>query len=64
MSLIPSKGTEHTTVGEKHRLQNSPDVPLKFIDIQAGDYLGGDDIMKFDDAYGHVEVLSENSVLR
>ncbi len=39
-------------VGVKHRLQNlTPDV-LEIIEIQSGDYLGEDDIIRFDDEYG------------
>ena len=39
-------------VGIKHRLQNlTPDV-LEIIEVQSGDYLGEDDIIRFDDEYG------------
>ena len=36
----------------KHRVENPKDVPLVFIEVQCGDYLGEDDIMRFDDIYG------------
>jgi mannose-1-phosphate guanylyltransferase / mannose-6-phosphate isomerase len=37
----------------KHRLSNlSKDQPLSIIEVQLGDYLGEDDIVRFDDIYG------------
>ena len=36
----------------KHRLQNLTDEPLEIIEVQSGDYLGEDDIERFDDLYG------------
>ncbi len=37
---------------EKHRLQNPSGTPLVIIEIQSGEYLGEDDIIRFDDVYG------------
>jgi mannose-1-phosphate guanylyltransferase/mannose-6-phosphate isomerase len=39
-------------LGEKHRLENKLDVPLEVIEVQSGDYLGEDDIVRFDDDFG------------
>ena len=39
-------------LGEKHRLTNIGDDELVFIEVQAGDYLGEDDIVRLDDVYG------------
>ncbi len=39
-------------VGTRHRLQNLTAQPLEIIEIQSGDYLGEDDIIRFDDEYG------------
>jgi mannose-1-phosphate guanylyltransferase/mannose-6-phosphate isomerase len=36
----------------KHRLENPGKVPLNLIEVQSGAYLGEDDIVRFDDAYG------------
>ena len=36
----------------KHRLENTGDEPLRVIEVQSGDYLGEDDIVRFDDIYG------------
>lgn len=39
-------------VGVKHRLENPGDEPLSIIEVQSGDYLGEDDIVRYDDVYG------------
>lgn len=39
-------------VGAKHRLENPGDEPLSVIEVQSGDYLGEDDIVRFEDKYG------------
>ena len=39
-------------VGMKHRLENPASEPLHLIEIQVGDYLGEDDIIRFEDHYG------------
>ncbi|MEX0969700.1 MAG: mannose-1-phosphate guanylyltransferase/mannose-6-phosphate isomerase [Paracoccaceae bacterium] len=38
-------------LGAKHRLENTTDVPLMLIEVQVGDYLGEDDIIRYDDVY-------------
>jgi mannose-1-phosphate guanylyltransferase / mannose-6-phosphate isomerase len=35
----------------KHRLSNSSSEPLYIVEVQSGDYLGEDDIIRFDDIY-------------
>ncbi|MEP6943671.1 MAG: mannose-1-phosphate guanylyltransferase/mannose-6-phosphate isomerase [Betaproteobacteria bacterium] len=40
----------------RHRLENKTDEPLVMIEVQCGDYLGEDDIVRFDDQYGRVKV--------
>ena len=42
-------------VGTRHRLTNRADAALVMIEVQCGDYLGEDDIVRFDDRYGRVE---------
>jgi len=39
----------------KHRLENKSTEPLAIIEVQCGDYVGEDDIVRFDDKYGRVE---------
>ena len=36
----------------KHRLHNLTDEMLEIIEVQSGDYLGEDDIVRFEDLYG------------
>lgn len=38
----------------KHRLANPGKLPLEIIEVQNGDYLEEDDIVRFDDIYGRV----------
>jgi mannose-6-phosphate isomerase len=42
----------HVKMLDKHRIGNSGDIDLVFIEVQMGDYFGEDDIERFDDAYG------------
>lgn len=35
-----------------HRLENKSSQPLQIVEVQSGDYLGEDDIERFDDHYG------------
>jgi len=39
-------------LGEKHRLTNIGDSELVLIEVQVGDYLGEDDIVRIEDIYG------------
>jgi mannose-6-phosphate isomerase len=39
-------------VGTAHRIHNTGDVPLVFVEVQHGDYFGEDDIVRLDDDYG------------
>ncbi|SDH35291.1 mannose-1-phosphate guanylyltransferase/mannose-6-phosphate isomerase [Pseudomonas abietaniphila] len=41
--------------GHKHRLQNPGVIDLVLIEVQSGDYLGEDDIVRFEDNYGRVD---------
>ena len=43
-------------LGVKHRLENQGQIPLLLIEVQSGDYLGEDDIVRFDDRYGRAPV--------
>ena len=48
------KVNEHTyiPIGAKHRIENPGAEPLHIIEVQVGDYLGEDDIVRFEDKYG------------
>ena len=38
----------------RHRLSNNSTEPLSIIEVQCGDYVGEDDIVRFDDTYGRL----------
>jgi len=38
--------------GQRHRLENPGRIPLEIIEVQMGEYLEEDDIVRFDDEYG------------
>jgi len=38
-------------LGAKHRLENPGQAPLQLIEVQSGDYVGEDDIERFEDRY-------------
>ena len=40
--------------GHKHRLENPGVLNLIMIEVQSGDYLGEDDIVRFEDCYGRI----------
>ncbi len=46
--------TVHIPRGEKHRLENIGEEILEIIEVQTGDYLGEDDIVRLQDDYGRV----------
>jgi len=39
-------------IGARHRLENPGAEMLELIEVQSGDYLGEDDIVRYDDVYG------------
>lgn len=41
-------------LGSKHRIRNEGDEPVEIIEVQLGDYLGEDDIVRYEDRYGRV----------
>lgn len=43
---------EYIPVGVRHRLANNSPDATEIIEVQLGAYLGEDDIVRFDDAYG------------
>lgn len=42
-------------IGETHRLANPGKINLIIIEVQSGEYLGEDDIIRFDDDYDRCE---------
>ena len=49
-------------IGSNHRLENPGVIPLIIIEVQSGEYLGEDDIVRFQDDYHRVELVELQSV--
>jgi mannose-1-phosphate guanylyltransferase/mannose-6-phosphate isomerase len=52
--LVSANESTYIPIGTKHRLENPGVVDLVMIEVQCGDYLGEDDIVRFSDVYGRV----------
>jgi mannose-1-phosphate guanylyltransferase/mannose-6-phosphate isomerase len=50
--LVATNESTYIPAGHKHRLENPGMVPLVMIEVQSGEYLGEDDIVRFEDIYG------------
>jgi mannose-1-phosphate guanylyltransferase len=49
---VPPNESTFIPVRTRHRLENRGTDPLVIIEVQCGDYLGEDDIVRFEDRYG------------
>ena len=49
---LKKDGVVYIQVKEKHRMSNFTDTNVVFIEVQNGDYLGEDDIIRYEDIYG------------
>ncbi len=49
---IEKNQSTYIPIGTKHRLENLGTEPLHIVEIQVGDYLGEDDIERYEDNYG------------
>ena len=47
-------------LGQVHRLGNTTDEPLDVVEVQWGNYLGEDDIVRLEDTYGRVPTATFN----
>jgi mannose-1-phosphate guanylyltransferase / mannose-6-phosphate isomerase len=50
--LVAANESTYIPIGTRHRLENPGVVDLVMIEVQCGDYLGEDDIVRFEDQYG------------
>lgn len=50
--FINTDESTYIPAGHKHRLENPGVVDLVMIEVQSGEYLGEDDIVRFEDIYG------------
>jgi mannose-1-phosphate guanylyltransferase len=52
--FISTNQSTYIPAGHKHRLENPGLLPLIMIEVQSGEYMGEDDIVRFHDDYGRV----------
>ena len=50
--FVSTNESTYIPAGHKHRLENPGVLELVMIEVQSGEYLGEDDIVRFDDIYG------------
>lgn len=51
-TLVRTNESAYIPIGARHRLSNPGTIDCVMIEVQVGDYLGEDDIVRFDDKYG------------
>jgi mannose-1-phosphate guanylyltransferase/mannose-6-phosphate isomerase len=52
--FVNTNESTYIPAGHRHRLENPGLLPLAMIEVQSGQYLGEDDIVRFEDKYGRV----------
>ena len=51
VKLLEEGQSVYIPLGAIHRLENPGTVPMVLIEVQTGNYLGEDDIIRYEDAY-------------
>lgn len=52
VTTVQKNQSTYIPIGAKHRLENLADEPLHIVEVQVGNYLGEDDIQRYEDNYG------------
>lgn len=52
--ILHENQSVYIPLGTTHRLENPGKLPLELIEVQSGNYLEEDDIVRFDDIYGRI----------
>ena len=55
VTTLMANQSVYVPLGSVHRLANRGDVPVVLIEVQTGDYLGEDDIIRLEDTYNRIE---------
>ena len=50
--VLSENESTYIPLGTVHRIENPGNIPLEFIEVQSGSYLGEDDIVRYEDNYG------------
>lgn len=53
--FVNTNESAYIRAGQKHRLENPGMLNLVMIEVQSGDYLGEDDIVRYEDVYGRAQ---------
>ncbi len=53
--MLSEDQSTYIPIGHKHRLENPGKMTLELIEVQTGSYVGEDDIVRFEDAYGRAK---------
>jgi len=56
--MLSENQSTYIPQGTRHRLENPTEEILDLIEVQSGDYLGEDDIVRFEDIYGRADPKS------
>ena len=56
VSILEKNQSTYIPKNCKHRLSNPNDILLTLIEVQNGEYLGEDDIIRFKDVYGRIKL--------
>ena len=51
IKLVTEGHSVYVPLGEKHRMENAEKLPMVLIEVQIGNYLGEDDIIRYEDVY-------------
>ena len=54
-TVLKENESTYIPSGSKHRLTYPGEIPLTIIEVQSGNYLGEDDIIRFEDKYGRLD---------
>ncbi|MFM9881322.1 MAG: mannose-1-phosphate guanylyltransferase/mannose-6-phosphate isomerase, partial [Burkholderiaceae bacterium] len=54
--------SSYIPAGQRHRLENLGSTPLVMIEVQSGDILSEDDIVRFDDRYGRLKPAAQPAI--
>ena len=55
--LLTENQSTYIPLGCKHRLSKPGKIPVELIEVQSGEYLAEDDIVRFQDRYGRSELI-------
>lgn len=64
VSILEKNQSTYIPKDCKHRLSNPNDILLTLIEVQNGEYLGEDDIIRFKDVYGRIKLSDKKNLYK